>query len=1354
MLKSLPIRLLWHSLNWLTRLAIVASAVMAVLTALAILMLRYWLLPNVGQYHDRIAASLAGAIGNPVTIGRIEGDWQGFRPRLSFADVRILNEQRQPALVLPRIDGSVSWMSLFAAELRLASLEIDRPELLIRRDAQGKIFIGGVALSKQGGGNDLADWLLRQSRMVARDALIVWVDEQRDAPPLVLQRVNLRIESLFSHHRFALRAVPPAELATPLDVRGDFYGASFDDLSAWRGQMFTLLDYTNVTAWRPWLDLPGEFSQGRGALRGWLDVEAGKVTGIAADLHLRDVVTKLAEDVPEMRLLDLRGRAAWKEVAGGMEVSTRHLALRMQNGVELQPTDFYFRTVKAANGQPAASELRANLLQLESLAGLANFLPLEAGLRAKLDAYAPRGRVSGLNAQWQDALEKPDSYKIPSYKIKGKFENLALRQVGALPGFSGLSADVDGSDAGGRLNINSRNLVVDMPGVMREPLFFAALTGQAGWQRKRGELLINVDNVAVANDDLAGNLYGSYQTKAGTLGVLDLTVSLTRGDVRRAARYTPLIALDKEDNDWLNGAMLAGHTEDFRVRVKGNLSDFPLDGTEDALLEIGGHARDVVVEFDKDWPRIENISGEFWIRGNKLEVKSPSATILDARLQNITVGIADLLSDDLPLEIKGSAAGASNTFLQYIQQSPVRGYIDGFTDGMSASGNGHLDLFVHVPLAGDKPVKVSGAFRAQNNDINLGEGVPLLRNTRGELAFTESGMQAQGVSAEILGGAASINVQTAAGGVVHATVKGRSNLDALRRINPHPLLNYLYGGAAWDADIAVQKKSAQLTINSNLQGLGSNLPQPFAKPANEAMPLRLEKKPVLSSVEGPVPNRTGGNVAEEQDVISVQLGKLLSARLERREENGAMVIRRGIINFGGENISGNQGRRSGTRRLLEQLGAIESSRSGGEPLRPNSGQASTELRTGPSTELRAGLWLRGSLPELSLQGWGDLFGAAGSMDGGVPIAGADLVIDRVNGFGMHIDNLNIDAGKRGDGLFARLSSSALNGELEWQPRGEGKLTARLQNLLWSGDDRAATAPVQPASASPGSLPALQIAIENLQMGNKQVGRLELVGHPDGDDWRLRRLNIVNPDGSLVGDGVWRANQTNAQGQAGAQTQVNLLLQISDAGKILTRSGYPGTVKGGSGKLAADLSWAGNPGEFNYATLDGSLKLDTSKGQFLKMDPGIGKLLGILSLQALPKRITLDFTDVFSDGFQFDNINGNATIRQGVMDTQDFHIDGSSAKVTMKGSVDLNSETQNLRVRILPTLGDSVSLLGAFAAGPVVGIGSLIVNKALGNPLDKLVSFEYNVSGTWSDPKVIKVGEAPVEVPAKAINQSK
>jgi len=156
-------------------------------------------------------------------------------------------------------------------------------------------------------------------------------------------------------------------------------------------------------------------------------------------------------------------------------------------------------------------------------------------------------------------------------------------------------------------------------------------------------------------------------------------------------------------------------------------------------------------------------------------------------------------------------------------------------------------------------------------------------------------------------------------------------------------------------------------------------------------------------------------------------------------------------------------------------------------------------------------------------------------------------------------------------------------------------------------------------------------------------------------------------------------------------------------------------------------------------LNGTLNLDTGKGRFLKMNPGAGKLLSVLSLQDLPKHVALGFTDVFSEGFQFDNINGKAAIRNGVIDTDDFKIYGSSAKATIKGYVDLNKETQDLKVKILPTLGSSVSLIGAFAISPVVGIGSLIVNKVLGDPLDKLVSFEYNVSGSWNEPSVIKVG---------------
>ncbi len=1278
MLNSRPVRLLWHSLNWLTRMTLIALTGTLVLCAIIIVLLRYWLLPDVEQFHDRIATSISTAMGNPVSIGKIRGDWDRLQPHLSLTDVRLLDNQGETALLLPRIDASVSWLSLLAAQLRLSSLEIDHPQLLIRRDEQGHIFIGGVELATGGGNNDLANWLLHQQHMEVRDAAIVWLDLQRDAPPLRLNQVNLRIENFFSHHQFALRAIPPAEISTPLDVRGDFHGRRFDDLDQWRGQLFTQLDHTDILAWHSWLNLPPQLSRGRGALRAWLGVANGKISQFTADLVLRDVATQLSPDVPELDVHYLRGRAAWKTVGNGWEVDTRHLSLRLHNGVKLLPTDFYFRTEPASGRQPASGELRANLLQLESLVSLANFFPLEAKMRSQLDAYAPRGRVSNLEMKWTGSTEK-----LLSYKIKGEFENLAMLQTASLPGFSGLTMAVDGNEKNGTLSINARNLTVNAPGIMREPLLFNTLTGQTTWQQNNGELFVRADNFSIANEDLAGNLNGSYQTKAGTLGLVDMTISLTRGELKHAARYTPLIALAQKDNDWLNDALLSGHTEDFRLRLKGNMSDFPIDGSKDALFEINAHAHDVGMQYAPDWPKIENLAGDFSIHNNRMEVHAQTGSILGAQISNLSIIQPDMAIFDNPLEIKGEADGDNSAYLQFIQQSPVREYIKGFTDGITASGNGHLNLSAQIPLLLTKPAKISGLLKVQGSDIDMGGVVPWLRNTQGELAFTESGMKTRNVTANILGGPARLEVQTAEGGMVRATLQGRMNLEAFRKIESNPLLAYLHGGSAWNASISMLNKTAQVQVNSSLQGISSTLPAPFTKSTNEIWPLHIEKK----------------NIDLHQDMISAQLGKLFVARMLSVDTNGVSTIKRGVIDFGTQNTA--------------------------------------------TLPVKDGIWLTGNLPVLSLQGWDDLNTGSGPS---LPISGANLHIDNLTGYGINLNNVNISASKRGDAIAAQLSGEQLNGELTWQPQGyngTAKITARLRNLYWISAEtpKPPPAPVKLTEAMlrHQKLPALDISIDDLTFKKKQIGRFELVGYPEEKNWHLRRLHISNPDGTVTGEGLWRETKS------GMQTQINLMMDISDAGKILARSGYPNTVKNGSGKLLANLTWEGQPDEFNYATLGGTLKLDTGKGQFLKMDPGIGKLLGILSLQALPKRITLDFTDVFSAGFEFDNINGNATLSRGIMQTEDLFMDGSSAKVTMKGRVNLNDETQDMHIVVLPTLGSSVSMLSAFAAGPVIGLGTLIVSKILGNPLDHLMSFEYNVSGPWSNPNVIKVGETPVKL---------
>jgi hypothetical protein len=180
--------------------------------------------------------------------------------------------------------------------------------------------------------------------------------------------------------------------------------------------------------------------------------------------------------------------------------------------------------------------------------------------------------------------------------------------------------------------------------------------------------------------------------------------------------------------------------------------------------------------------------------------------------------------------------------------------------------------------------------------------------------------------------------------------------------------------------------------------------------------------------------------------------------------------------------------------------------------------------------------------------------------------------------------------------------------------------------------------------------------------------------------------------------------------------------------MLKRFGFP-TRSGRADQISGQLEWPGAPSDFEPDVLSGTLDIDVGAGQFTKIDPGIGKLLGVLSLQALPRRLTLDFRDVFSEGFAFDTIAGKTTITKGVMATGDLRLAGPAARVDISGEADLAKETQRLNVRVLPSLSSTFS--GATAAGALlllaanplvaaaVGAGTLLAQKVMKDPLEQM-----------------------------------
>jgi uncharacterized protein YhdP len=212
------------------------------------------------------------------------------------------------------------------------------------------------------------------------------------------------------------------------------------------------------------------------------------------------------------------------------------------------------------------------------------------------------------------------------------------------------------------------------------------------------------------------------------------------------------------------------------------------------------------------------------------------------------------------------------------------------------------------------------------------------------------------------------------------------------------------------------------------------------------------------------------------------------------------------------------------------------------------------------------------------------------------------------------------------------------------------------------------------------------------------------------------------------------------------TTLALDVQLADIGGYLARAGQPGLVRGGKGTAKATLAWRGRPTAIDYPSLSGDVQLHAEDGRFLEIDAGVGKLVSLMSLQMLPRRVVLDFRDVFSAGFEWSTLDGTAKIEQGVLETQDFRMAGGAADVRMQGTVDLAHETQDLRVRVVPEVGSAASTAAAVLVNPAVGLGTLLAQKILKDPLGQMFAFEYGITGGWTDPKVAKLGPVPVKPP--------
>jgi uncharacterized protein (TIGR02099 family) len=1363
-----------------------AVVAVTLLFCIAVLAVKYLVLPNVEKYQGDIVSRVAAASGMDVSATAIRGGWRGFQPYVALENV----EFREPALStaatrpagtvalkLPKLTASLSWLSLFAGQIRFSELSADGPELTLSRAKDGLIYFAGRPINRPAKPEEddgaLLRFVLEQPGFEIQRASLIWRDEISPGPDLRFTDVGFALKRRGARHSVGFVATPPAPLARKVEAMGDLALASAGGGWTAEGTIYTSATDANVAELRRHIAVPEVVQAGYGNVRTWMELDTRPVGGaggagashslpiraITADLHVINAQARWEADLAPLNIAKLAGRVEYSAQADGMSISSKKLELRTREGVVSSSADFSLMLQDQTKPGKARGQITANNIDLKVLAALIESFPVSKDDRALVAQYGPRGVVMNGNFSWTGAaLAKPTSYKI-----KGALSEFGVTAHGKSPGLSGFTGDIDGDNTGGRFNIASKNLVLDMPETFRAPLKFDALDSNGEWKMTADAFKLTLGKIAFANADLAGEVAGAYTrfradgpraAEEKGPGTIDITGKLSRGKAEAVAGFLPNgIATTRE---YLDSAIKGGDIASADFVLKGPLFEFPFHQSKTNKFKVEARLNKVGFRYLEGWPAGTDIMGVLTIENTKLIAKLDTARIFNAEMKRTVLGIDDMSQKPGVFTLASEVDARAEEVSRYLRESPLASGIGAFTKAVALEGPGRLELSMRIPLANSEEKAaakltntVVGRYELNRGSAKLligGPQAPTISNLSGAVKFDDTGIKSTGIQGTAFGNPVTFNIASNGDSGVNGGVitewNARAELSQLGEFLPR-LPPGISGAMDFKGKVTAKDSGIDVLAESPLVGVVSTLPYPLQKRADEPRALRLQisnagqaNEKFRVSIEG---NATANPT---QDAPETRVDARLQRRIPSGNENKGPTIVGGIATFG---------------------------------------EAVTEA---PIPE---GMWLEGSLKQLDFDAWRKVIDGyapavaqpaapasapsasatvTGAAKSDFQLAGFDLKLGQLQAYGRPFKALSMKGRRAAEDWRFVVDSEEASGDFTWRPgayNDRGAIRARLKNFTLTEETATVTAntsatqtvptPV-PASTNETEFPALDVVADSFTLKQKWMGKLELRATPQGANWKIDQLKISNGHVNLEMDGLWQRygdpQSPPSAGTAPSRTAMNLKVETSNLNALLGQFGFGEQVRGGKGKLEGQLSWPGHTYEFSSAKLSGSFKVEATSGAFAKVAAGPGKLLGLLSLQSLPRRISLDFRDIFSDGFAFDKINGDVKVDNGIMFTENFQIVGPAAEVTMQGDIAIPTERANLIMTIQPRLDETVALgVGLFTLNPLIGAAAFLGQKVIGNPIEKLFSQRLVVSGKWDNPEVEKLSRTPGVSPAPA-----
>jgi uncharacterized protein (TIGR02099 family) len=1351
-------RKLWRIL-WKT------AAALMVLAVIGVLLVRFVLWPRVSLAREWMEREAAVPLQAQVSIGALDTYWDGWHPAFRAQRIEARDAAGRQTLAVQDVQARLSWRSLLRWQVTFSVLHASHADVLVRRDPAGALSVGGIKMEPTAGADGtFLDQLLAQGDIDFREGAVRWLDEQHGLPEAALGNVRLQLRSGPTHHRLEASANAPTLFNGPIKLHADFRHELLQrpgDWHHWHGQATWQVDTLQLATLQRYVPVLAAANSGTLTSDGSVEFAGGvftrsqaRLTGQALDLQVR-------KDLDPIRLRSLQALASHQRTATGehtLRIDTLlwlPLDASSPQAVAVPPppqatlvgptpeappnpagTPRGFRNITVGWALDTRDALRslqvkASTLDLADARAVATTLPLPAAVLAPLRSKQPTGRLDDIDFSWQRDVSRwrPNSPAPEHFNGRG-----TLRQVSfgpgplpavppghhpdpAVPGVENLSGNFSFADDKGTVRIDSADLALLLPGVFDEarvPL--ERLQGTFAWTYRKQELVVSSDNLTFSNDDLSASVSGSYRHAPNTshIGALDLKGTLERATVTRVPRYLPL-SVGPHTRDYLAGALQGGTASNVTLVLTGDLNEFPFRAPHKGAFRVEVPVKDVTYQpapadasHPTGWPAFTDVEGTVVFDKPSMSFKVARARAGGVTLTDVNGSLPDMGDHHPLLTIDGHADGATQSFLQYVEGSPVSGWIGHFTKDARAQGNATLALKLDLPLNEMHTARAQGSVTFLHNDVVLAPQAPSLTDVTGALTFTQKGIGFDNLRARFAGGEIRPSGGTLPDGTIRIQVAGTASAQGLRETAPAgsaiaAVARALEGSAPYSATISTKQHHTSVLVQTDLTPMTVQLPAPLAKAAGQPLPVRFEMRPLASG--------TAANDAGDLDEVLLQIGNVASARYEQRTTaNGTEVLRGGI----------------GVHQPVPQ----------------------------PAEGVLASL----ALEHLDIDAWRQVFTAPVTEKDTAPAAehaadhGAAYLPSHVAAraqtlriLGRDFNAVSVDASRDGRNWQSTIDSREIAGTSRWRAESAavpfGELTMRLSRMSIP-DAQEETALTESLARSTHEIPSLDLVADKFDLRGKALGKLEIKARSQITDgapvWTLETLKIEQPAATLTAQGTWRIpRRLHGSDDPERRTLLDFHLDLRDSGELLQKMGFAKVLDGAKGKFEGRVVWRGSPMSLDLPTLNGRMALNLERGQFLPVDPGLAKLAGVLSLQGL-LRFATDLRGATGRGTPFDSVEATGTIANGVARTEDFSVKGPQFQVAMQGSANILDETQDLHVNVTPKVNATSASLAAAFINPAIGLGTLAAQLLLGDQMSKAFATQYHITGKWADPKIDKV----------------